>query len=73
MYQVVFLYLPLVLSYQLHSITTGRAVQVGIAPSKVVINKLKLDKDRKELLQRKACEDKAGKSRDADVNMAGVD
>ncbi len=68
-----FLYLPLVHSYQLHSITTGRTVQVGISPSKVVINKLKLDNDRRELLQRKACEDKVGKSRDTDVNMAGVD
>ncbi len=58
---------------QLHSITIGRTVQVGIHPSKVIINKLKLDKDRKELLQRRAREDKSGKSRDTDVNMAGVD
>ncbi len=59
-------------SHQLHSITTGRTIQVGVHPSKVIVNKLKLDKDRKELLQRKACEDKA-ESRDTDVNMAGVD
>ncbi len=60
-------------SHQLYPITTGTTVQVGIHPSKVVINKLKLDKDRKELLQRKAREDRVGKSRGADVNMAGVD
>ncbi len=60
-------------SHQLHSITTGRTIQVGVHPSKVIVNKLKLDKDRKELLQRKAREDKAGKSRDTDINMAGVD
>ncbi|KAJ9682822.1 hypothetical protein PVL29_018697 [Vitis rotundifolia] len=32
----------------------GSTVNVGINPSKVVINKLKLDKDRKSLLDRKA-------------------
>merc|ERR1712058_30901 len=31
----------------------GQTVQVGIRPSKVVITKLKLDKDRKALLERK--------------------
>merc|ERR1711924_336471 len=31
----------------------GQTVQVGIRPSKVMITKLKLDKDRKALLERK--------------------
>lgn len=31
----------------------GATVQVGIDPSKVVVTKLKLDKDRKALLERK--------------------
>ncbi|CAD5212367.1 unnamed protein product [Bursaphelenchus okinawaensis] len=32
----------------------GTTVHVGIHPSKVVVNKLKMDKDRKDLLDRKA-------------------
>ena len=32
----------------------GSSVQVGIHPSNVVITKLKIDKDRKALLERKA-------------------
>lgn len=32
---------------------SGANVQVGIDPSKVVITKLKLDKDRKRMLERK--------------------
>lgn len=32
----------------------GQTIQVGIAPSNVVINKIKLDKDRLALLERKA-------------------
>jgi large subunit ribosomal protein L26e len=54
---------------------SGQTVQVGIHPSKVVITKLKMDKDRKAMLERKdrsAAGDK-GKSGDKDVNMAGVD
>ncbi|KAA8895495.1 translation protein SH3-like domain-containing protein [Sphaerosporella brunnea] len=31
----------------------GQSVPIGIAPSKVVINKLKLDKDREKILERK--------------------
>jgi hypothetical protein len=31
----------------------GATVQVGINPSKVIITKLRLDKDRKKLLERK--------------------
>ena len=34
-------------------VLAGATVQVGIDPSKVVITKLKLDKDRKALLERK--------------------
>jgi large subunit ribosomal protein L26e len=57
---------------------TGATVQIGIHPSKVVITKLKLDKDRKALLERKARTDrgkaaKEAKTTDKDVNMAGVD
>mmetsp|Transcript_8542 Transcript_8542/g.12545 ORF Transcript_8542/g.12545 Transcript_8542/m.12545 type:complete len:131 (+) Transcript_8542:61-453(+) len=40
----------------------GQSVAVGIHPSKVVITKIKLDKDRKALLDRK---NKATKSKDA--------
>ena len=32
--------------------TNGQSVPIGIAPSKVVITKLKLDKDREDILQR---------------------
>ncbi len=32
----------------------GASVPIGVHPSKVVITKLKLDKNRKELLERKA-------------------
>ena len=42
--------------------TTGSVVQVGIDPSKVVITKLKIDKDRQNLLERKrAGREAAGK------------
>eukprot|EP00741_Cyanophora_paradoxa_P009343 tig00000144_g9051.t1 len=55
----------------------GATVQVGIHPSKVVINKLKLDKDRKGLLERKsrtaAAEKGKGKFTEAEVAMADVD
>ena len=32
----------------------GTTVHIGMHPSKVVINKLKMDKDRRSLLERKA-------------------
>ena len=35
-------------------VCAGATVNVGIHPSKVVITKLKLDKDRKALLERKS-------------------
>ncbi|CAH9086919.1 unnamed protein product [Cuscuta europaea] len=41
----------------------GSTVNVGIHPSKVVISKLKLDKDRKALLDRKAKGRAAGKDK----------
>ena len=54
--------------------SNGATVQIGIHPSKVVITKLKLDKDRKALLDRKnRTSGSKGKSGDTDVNMAGVD
>ena len=56
---------------------TGATVQIGIHPSKVVITKLKLDKDRKALLERKKLTDRKAKDSSSesekDVNMAGVD
>lgn len=33
--------------------TNGAVVPIGLDPSKVVISKLKIDKDRKDLLERK--------------------
>ena len=53
----------------------GATVQVGIHPSKCVITKLKLDKDRKAILERKNKENKAdkGKFTEKDVAMADVD
>jgi hypothetical protein len=52
-------------------ILAGATVNVGIDPSKVVITKLKLDKDRKALLERKgkgrSAEKGKGKFTDADV------
>jgi large subunit ribosomal protein L26e len=56
---------------------SGATVQVGIHPSKCVITKLKLDKDRKAILERKSKEAKSdkgkGKFTDKDVKMADVD
>lgn len=49
-------------------------VNIGIHPSNVQITKLKLDKDRKNLLERKdrSKNDVPGLA-DVEVNMAGVD
>merc|ERR1719321_2477296 len=56
---------------------SGATVQVGINPSKCVITKLKLDKDRKAILERKNKESKSakgkGKFTEQDVAMADVD
>merc|ERR1711900_62029 len=43
----------------------GQTVNVGVRPSKVVITKLKLDKDRKALLERKNRAKAKGKYKDA--------
>lgn len=55
----------------------GNTVHVGIHPSKVQITKIKMDKDRKALLERKDRTRSGGKpagtAQDAGVNMAGVD
>ena len=56
---------------------SGATVQVGIHPSKCVITKLKLDKDRKAILERKNKESKSAKAKGKytsdDANMADVD
>merc|ERR1711953_295072 len=46
----------------------GQTVNVGIHPSKVVITKIKLDKDRKALLDRKNRKGKKGKYTSKDVD-----
>lgn len=52
----------------------GAPVNIGIHPSNCVITKLKLDKDRKNILDRKdRSKDSSKGLSDADVNMAGVD
>ncbi len=44
--------------------TNGQSVPIGIAPSKVQITTLKLDKDRESLLERMANGRKLAKSKD---------
>jgi len=53
----------------------GATVQVGLDPSKVVLTKLKLDKDRKALLERKTSKGASkGKFSEAEVKaMADVE
>lgn len=55
----------------------GATTQVGVHPSKVVITKLKLDKDRKAMLERRNRERAAvgdkGKITQEEVSMANVD
>mmetsp|Transcript_27931 Transcript_27931/g.37853 ORF Transcript_27931/g.37853 Transcript_27931/m.37853 type:complete len:144 (-) Transcript_27931:373-804(-) len=54
---------------------SGATVQVGIHPSKCVITKLKLDKDRRAILERKDKTSKAkkGKYTEQDAAMQDVD
>ena len=52
---------------------SGATVQVGIDPSKVVVTKLKLDKDRKEMLKRKDSKSSAKKGKYSAEEMADVD
>mmetsp|Transcript_22219 Transcript_22219/g.56584 ORF Transcript_22219/g.56584 Transcript_22219/m.56584 type:complete len:138 (+) Transcript_22219:75-488(+) len=47
--------------------TNGQSVPIGIQASKVMITKLKMDKDRKALLDRKSGKAKKGKYTDKDV------
>ncbi|GAX80040.1 hypothetical protein CEUSTIGMA_g7479.t1 [Chlamydomonas eustigma] len=54
----------------------GASVQVGVDPSKVIITKLKIDKDRKAILERKSkssAEKGKGKFTEQEVAMANVD
>uniref|UniRef100_K3WGT3 50S ribosomal protein L24, chloroplastic n=1 Tax=Globisporangium ultimum (strain ATCC 200006 / CBS 805.95 / DAOM BR144) TaxID=431595 RepID=K3WGT3_GLOUD len=54
----------------------GQSVPIGIDASKVVVTKLKLDKDRKKILERKnraTGDDAKGKFTEADVAQANVD
>ena len=51
----------------------GQQKPIGISASNVVITKLKLDKSRKAILERKNRSMDKTKSKDLDVNMAGVD
>jgi large subunit ribosomal protein L26e len=46
---------------------------VGIDPSKVVVTKIKLDKDRKEMLKRKDSKGSAKKGKYSSEEMADVD
>ena len=48
-------------------------VNIGIHPSNVQITKLKLDKDRKAILERKDRKSSSDAVTDTEVNMAGVD
>ena len=53
----------------------GASVPIGVDASKVVITKLKLDKDRKKILERKnraVSETEKGKFTEQDVAMATV-
>lgn len=53
---------------------SGATVQVGIDPSKVVVTKIKLDKDRKEMLKRKDSKGSAAKKgKYSSEEMADVD
>lgn len=47
----------------------GESIPVGIHPSKVVITRIRLDKDRRKLLERKAHPSTKGKYTEKDVSM----
>jgi len=51
----------------------GQPVQAGINASNVVITKLKLDKSRKAILERKNREKTSDKKKSDSDNLAGVD
>jgi len=50
--------------------TNGATVQIGIHPSNVVITSLKLDADRKAILERKAAGSKKAVAEKTDVEMS---
>eukprot|EP00798_Chlamydomonas_sp_ICE-L_P030439 gene30439-35449_t len=50
----------------------GATVQVGVDPSKVLITKLKIDKDRKALLERKKSGKGAGKGKFSETEVAAM-
>eukprot|EP00921_Rhytidocystis_pertsovi_P004615 GHVQ01008008.1.p1 GENE.GHVQ01008008.1~~GHVQ01008008.1.p1 ORF type:complete len:142 (+),score=17.55 GHVQ01008008.1:146-571(+) len=51
----------------------GEQVPIGIRANKLKITKIKLDKDRKRLLERKGVVSSKGKYSEKDVKMANVD
>lgn len=52
----------------------GATVQVGIDPSKCVITKLKMDKDRKKIMDRKTkASAEKGKGKFTDAEVAKLD
>jgi large subunit ribosomal protein L26e len=51
----------------------GTSVPVGIPPSSLVITKLKMDKDRKRLLEAKASNSNKDGKKKEDVTMSNVD
>ena len=69
------MFFGLSISFQLLTFAVGATVNVGIRPNKVTITKLKLDKDRKALLERKGTKDKGkGKFSEQDIQaMQDID
>jgi ribosomal protein uL24 len=51
----------------------GTSVPVGIPPSSLVITKLKMDKDRKRLLEAKASNNNKDGKKKEDATMSNVD
>lgn len=52
---------------------SGATVNVGVDPSKVVITKLKMDKDRKALLARKGSADEKNKGKFTEGEVAAME
>ena len=57
-------------SFNLPSIVSGATVNVGINPSNVVITKLKMDKDRRNLIDRKKAAYAASQDKYTDKDTA---
>jgi large subunit ribosomal protein L26e len=49
--------------------SNGATAPIGIHPSNVVITSIKLDKDRRAILERKDRSKSAGEKKDGDVEM----